>query len=100
MQSREMLPEGLERGLDLLQARRNEIEPHEGSYTVPDGDERYVVAAGTGGTIACSCGAVCGPSEARGTVCSHMWAARLYHAERVAENEAETALIDTGGRGR
>lgn len=97
MQSREMMPQGLQEGLELLRARRNEIEAVEGSYSVPDGSETYRVSSTPTGGLSCGCRAVCGPGEDHGKVCSHMWAARLAHAERVAANEAEMGLIDAGG---
>lgn len=100
MQSRELMPEGLAAGLGLLREHRADIEPHEGAYTVPDGPEMFRVSPTPGGGLQCGCGAFCGPGSGSGTVCEHIWAARLAHAGRVAANEAEMAIIDAGGRVR
>lgn len=81
-------PEGLASGLEVLRHRRDEIKAVENGYTVPSGYKRHTVTADGHGGLSCGCGASCGPSEAHGVVCSHMWTARLYHAERVAAAEA------------
>lgn len=81
-------PEGLAAGLELLRHRRDEIEVVENGYSIPSGFKRFTVRATPNGGLSCSCGASCGPAEEHGIVCSHMWCANLYHAERVAAAEA------------
>lgn len=85
---REMMPEGLERGLEILRENRGGITWSGGGYNVPDGPETYQVSRTPTGVLRCSCGASCGPSEEHGETCSHMWTAMLRDAERVAEYEA------------